>query len=122
MFAAVPLLCVLVQDAQPPAPAPSPRRQELSIFDAIHAALEHDLTLKIEQVSGDVSKYVYEGSWGAFDPVVRASLNYSDSEAERQSGLPPPQPPVFTIESERWDAGAGLNLPLTTGGAFDLSF
>lgn len=121
LAAALVLLGLAPQDAAA-APVPAPRRIELSIDQAIGAALENDLGLQIEEVSGDIALYGYEASWGVFDPLWRVGFEAIDSESEQQSFQPPPVPPVFTIESQRWNFDTGLNYPLTTGGAFDLSF
>jgi outer membrane protein len=120
LAAALVLLGLAPQDAAA-APLPAPRRVDLSLDQAIAAALENDLTLKIEEVSGDISLYAVEASWGVFDPLFRAGFEAVDSETEQQSFQPPPLPPLFTIESQRWIFDTGLNVPLMTGGAFDLA-
>jgi outer membrane protein len=121
MIAAVALLLLAVQNSAPAAPLTTPAAVQLSLEEAIRNALENDLSLEIEEATGEVTRYVYESSWGTFDPLLRAGLDYGHSESERQSGLPPPLPPVFQIDSESWTASTGINFPLLSGGAFDLS-
>ncbi len=120
MFA--PLLAILfvsptaVLRAQ--APTADVRPLELSLADAVATALENDLSLKIEQVSSEISRYTFNSSWGAFDPLLRASASFEDSKQE----INQPYIPVPSIDSKSTVFSTGVNYPLTTGGAFDLSF
>jgi outer membrane protein TolC len=111
-LATLPAAQVASQDPTPPA------RVELSLLDAARTALENDLSLKLEENNAEVSQYTYEGSWGSFDPVFRADASYADVENRNNN-------PFFTIDSiksQTMEIGSGLNLPLLTGGAVDLSF
>lgn len=125
MWTPVVLCCALwgvflpQEGAQAPAAAPvtSPAGLELSLSDAVRTALANDLSLKVEEVTAEVSEFSFEGSWGKFDPSVRANAAFADVESRNNS----PFIPVASISSQTWQFDTGLNLPLLTGGAFDLS-
>lgn len=91
---------------------------DLTLLEAARIALENDLGLKLAENTAEVSQYTYEGSWGSFDPTWRANAGYSDNENRNNN-------PFFGIDSistQTLEVGTGLNLPLLTGGAVDLSF
>ncbi|MCC7013745.1 MAG: TolC family protein [Planctomycetes bacterium] len=113
-FAAVVLFVAsLPQDAT----VPSTGALQLRLDDALRTALENDLSLKIEDVAIDIAELEFRRGWGAFDPIARATAGYTNSER------PNTQPflPVSSIDSEVYSFGAGVNLPLLTGGSFDAS-
>lgn len=119
------VLSTLAQNQEPPAGAgQDPKlaaaplvRVELTLEQAVETALKNDLSLQIAEVAGDVARFNFEGSWGAFDPVARAGLSYSDNQS-----LPIQTPGgVFVIEEKQLQFDAGLTYPLSTGGNFDLS-
>ncbi|MBM3989303.1 MAG: hypothetical protein FJ294_15270 [Planctomycetes bacterium] len=91
---------------------------ELTLLEAARTALENDLGLKLTENSAEVSQYAYEGSWGSFDPTWRANAGYTDSENRNNN----PFFNINSINSQTLEIDTGLNLPLLTGGAVDLSF
>lgn len=99
--------------AQEPGPA-----LELTLLEAARVALENDLGLKLAENTAEISQYTYEGSWGSFDPTWRANAGYSDTENRNNN----PFFGIDSINSQTLEIGTGLNLPLLTGGAVDLSF
>ena len=99
--------------AQEPGPA-----LELTLLEAARVALENDLGLKLAENTAEISQYTYEGSWGSFDPTWRANAGYSDIENRNNN----PFFGIDSINSQTIEVGTGLNLPLLTGGAVDLSF
>ena len=99
--------------AQEPAPA-----LELTLLEAARTALENDLGLKLAETTAEISQYTYEGSWGSFDPTWRANAGYTDNENRNNN----PFFGIDSINSTTLELGTGLNLPLLTGGAVDLSF
>jgi outer membrane protein TolC len=111
------------QDPATPAPAPVPpaappaQALQLTLEEAVDTALANDLSLRIAEVAGDIARYNFEGSWGTFDPELRAGAGFSNNQSlpiQTQGG-------TFTIEEKRIDASAGVLFPLTTGGSFDAS-
>jgi len=97
--------------------APAKKPDELTLEQAVETALSNDLSLRIAEVAGDIARYNFEGSWGAFDPELRAVAGYSDNQSlpiQTAGG-------TFVIEEQRIDASAGVLFPLTTGGSFDAS-
>ena len=117
-----------VQDpAQTPAPTPTPSPAPsssqgpepvaMTLELAVETALANDLSLRIAEVAGDIARYNFEGSWGAFDPELRAAAGYQDNQSlpiQTAGG-------TFVIEEQRIDTSAGVLFPLTTGGSFDAS-
>lgn len=91
---------------------------QLSLDEAVRTALDNDLVLRIQEIQTEVAQYQALGSWGTFDPILTASAGLFDGEFESKSliqGAP-------VIEQQAWSAGAGLLLPITTGGSFSLTF
>ena len=117
--------------AQPPAPQAAPQGQgaqppagpvtlDLSVQQALDIALGNDLGLQIEALTTESARYRYEGSWGAFDPIVTADASYTDGEFETQRSQAITGASVF--EQQTQNLGAGLAFPLTTGGSFNFDF
>ena len=91
---------------------------ELSLEQALDVALRRDIGLKLQELAGDVARFSYEGSWGAFDPVVSMDASYTDSETEAFSAFQ--GTPV--IEEQSWRVDSSLLYPLTTGGDITLNY
>jgi len=113
-------LAVALPQSAPSVPAPADRAPafELTLLEAARTALENDLGLKLAETSAEISQYAYEGSWGSFDPTWRINAGYREDENRNNN----PFFGIDSIDSQQLDLGTGLNLPLLTGGAVDLSF
>jgi outer membrane protein TolC len=108
------------QQPTPPAPPAPPATLELTVEQALDIALGNDLGLQIEALTTETARYRYEGSWGAFDPVVTAQASYTDAEFETQRSQAITGASVF--EQDTQALGANLAFPLTTGGSFNFDF
>lgn len=91
---------------------------QLSLEDAVRAALDNDLVLRIQEINTEVAQYQARGSWGVFDPILTAAAGLSDAEI---IGFDPFVGPI-DAEEQGWSSGAGLLFPLTTGGSFNVTF
>ena len=88
----------------------------LTLEQALEIALRRDINLQIGELSVDVARFNYEGSWGAFDPVFSAQGSYTDAESELRSS-------IFgdvTIEDTTLFGETGVLFPLRTGGSFEV--
>lgn len=105
------------QAEQAPVDAPSVSLS-LTLEQAIETALANDLSLEAEEIQGEIARLRFEGSWGRFDPLFSASANWSRVENFPQlfGNL------LLNVSAERLDLATGINYPITTGGAFGLSF
>lgn len=119
-LAAVVLSLPLAAQDQPQTPSALATVGEiqLSLDEAVRTALDNDLVLRIQEIQTEIAQYEALGSWGAFDPILTASAGLSDDEFQASSNLQG----ASVIEQQGWDAGAGLLVPLTTGGSFGLIF
>jgi outer membrane protein TolC len=93
---------------------------QLSLEDAVRAALDNDLVLRITEINTEIAQYEARGSWGAFDPILTATAGLTDGEFK--SFDPNPNVGEFEADQQGWFGGAGLLVPLTTGGSFNLTF
>lgn len=91
---------------------------QLSLEEAVRTALDNDLVLRIQEIETEIAQYSTLGSWGAFDPILTASAGLSDDEFQATSSFQG----ASVIEQQGWNAGAGLLVPLTTGGTFGVIF
>jgi outer membrane protein TolC len=87
----------------------------ISLEAALEAALANDLGLALEGVNAEVASFTFAGSWGRFDPVVRASAAYTNSQVQQfvfaGGGFQ-----TIQFDAETKSASAGIDYPLTTGG------
>jgi outer membrane protein TolC len=93
---------------------------ELTLDEAVAIVLERNLELQLELLATEVARFNSYGTWGAFDPVASASLNYFESEQESSTNTEGGQ--GFVLEIERRSFQNNLNFPLVTGGNLDLEF
>ena len=90
----------------------------LSLADAIRISIENNIGLEIQEVTTEIARFDYLGSWGAFDPLFSVTGRYTDAET-----------PVFdvlqgvdTAEDDTLLLDSSLSWPLKTGGSFDVSY
>jgi len=91
----------------------------LSLEGAIEAALANDLGLALEGVNAEAASFTFAGSWGRFDPVVRASAAYTNSQVQQfvfVGGGAGGGFQTIQFDAETKSASAGIDYPLTTGG------
>lgn len=104
-------------NAQGPNPGTAPVLR-LALPEALAIALQNSITLQIEEQETDVSRYVYIGSWGAFDPLLSALASVDDSEFQASS--------IFqgatVVDQSTQQFAAGLSFPLLTGGSLSFGF
>lgn len=115
---AAPLAAQDAQQPETPSALATVGEIQLSLEQAVNTALENDLVQRIQQINTEVALYEARGSWGAFDPILTASAGLTDSEFQAQNAFQGTN--VITLEG--WDASAGVFLPLTTGGSFNVLF
>ncbi len=101
-----------------PSPFASGDRLDLTLQDAVRIALENDLGLKQEELSAEVARYNYVGTWGAFDPVLRGSGRVVDSKIQPSTTLGGAQ----QLEFETQAGELGLDYPLITGGTVSVDY
>lgn len=118
----VTLALPLLQDSDR---GPTPRPAELtemnqdlalSLDQVLEIALQRDIGLQIGELSVDVTRFNFEGSWGSFDPVVTAQVSLADSQFELQSS-------IFgnsEIDDTTWFGQAAVEFPIRTGGSFSV--
>lgn len=113
------------------APDPPPRTLEepgsaggtvrvlnLTLAQAVDLALASDLGLGIQEEAVNLARFQFVGSWGAFDPVVRANAAYIDSESQARNQFAG----ATVVEEETWDVSGGLFVPLLTGGDLEATY
>jgi len=91
----------------------------LSLEAALEAALANDLGLALEGVNAEAQSFTFAGSWGLFDPVVRASASYTNSQVQQFVFVPNASGGDFQtiqFDAETKSASTGIDYPLTTGG------
>ncbi len=91
----------------------------LTLDDAVRVALQRDIGLQIQELGAEIARFDYEGSWGAFDPVLTASASVSDSTYRTDDAFSGGE---VDIDQSVLGVDTSLLYPLTTGGSFDLSF
>jgi len=119
LLSSVALLVPQPQDAAPPNPlAVSEPEAEvrLSLQQALDMALQRDLGLQMEELSAEVARFNYEGSWGAFDPVFNAQASVTDTDFEIQSSIFGSQ----EVNETTVFGEAGVLFPVRTGGSFEV--
>jgi outer membrane protein len=93
---------------------------QLSLEEAVRAALDNDLVLRITEIETEIAQYEALGSWGAFDPILTATAGFSDGEIAQFNE--DPDIGEFEADQQGWFGAAGLLVPMTTGGSFNLTF
>jgi outer membrane protein TolC len=91
---------------------------ELRLEDAWTMALANNITLARSALTEEIARYDAKGSWGAFDPVFDLSASYADGEQPQNN---PFVTGADVLQFDRREARAGLTVPVTTGGRFELS-
>jgi len=99
---------------------PAQEPLELTLEQALDIALANDLGLQIQALASDVTRFQYEGSWGAFDPVLTATAAVSDGEFESSRNAFFTGASVFEQDTQEFNTN--VMFPLTTGGSFTLDF
>ncbi len=99
-------------------PFTSGERRDLTLEEAVVVALQNDLGLQQEAIGAEIAGYNYVGSWGAFDPVVRAVGRLTDAESQPSTTLGGAQ--VLEVDVQALEFG--LNYPLITGGNLGLDY
>ncbi len=101
-------------------PLPQQRVLELSLEDAIRIVLEHNLELKLEDMTAEIARSDALGQWGSFDPTYRLSATYFDSEIEASTNTQGGQGNVLKID--RRSTNQSVNFPLLSGGSVELGY
>ena len=129
---AIGLLPLLVQDA-PPDPSPVPATAAdgvvpgaelpveplaMSLVEVLDLARTNNIGLRVEANAEQVRYYTHLGSWGAFDPLVAVTGSYTDTEQPATTSLAG----ADVVESDTLGLSASLQLPLRTGGRFELGY
>jgi outer membrane protein len=105
---------------QTPGDASNPRRLELSLDKAFQIAISNNLNLALGSLDEEVARLNALGSWGAFDPVLDISANYSDAEIPQANPFITGGVSVLDLKNE--SLSADLTLPTTSGGSFRAGF
>jgi len=100
-----------------PVPTQEGESVDLSLEQALRIALRRDLGLQIQELDTEIARYQYDGTWGAFDPVVTAGGSVTDGTFQINSS-------IFnnrSVDETTLQANLGLLYPLTTGGSFEFT-
>ena len=96
-----------------------PRVLRLSMADAVDLAVQNNLDLVLAQLEEDGLRLDYLSTWGSFDPLLEAGVNYVDSETPQ--ALPGLAGDVPVVNREFTNLNSSLSQLLTTGGRVTLS-
>lgn len=96
-----------------------PQVLRLSLDDAVELAVQNNLDLVLAQLEEDGLRLDYLASWGSFDPLLEAGINYTDSETPQ--ALPGLAGDVPVVDQEFTTLTGSLGQLLSTGGRVTLS-
>lgn len=96
-----------------------PRVLRLTLADAVDLAVQNNLDLVLAQLEEDGLRLDYLATWGSFDPLLEAGVNYVDSETPQ--ALPGLAGDVPVVNREFTNLNTSLSQLLTTGGRVTLS-
>ncbi len=96
-----------------------PQVLRLSLADAVDLAVQNNLDLVLAQLEEDGLRLDYLSTWGSFDPLLQASVNYVDSESPQ--ALPGLAGNVPVVNREFTNLNSSLSQLLTSGGRVTLS-
>jgi len=102
----------------PPVLPPSTDTLRISLAEAVLSALERNPDLAIRRLDPVIARTAVAEERAAFDPVLTASADYSESQIRRFLGSQP-QPYEITSELTGYAAGVSLRLPTGTTVALD---
>ncbi|MEM7516771.1 MAG: TolC family protein, partial [Planctomycetota bacterium] len=99
-------------------PTVGPNEYRISLSEALDLAVGSNLTLELETITTDISRFNARGSWGAFDWLVSATGRYTDGEQQGSTSLAGAD--VLEFDSQQFEFD--LSKPLRTGGNFAVNF
>ncbi len=95
---------------------------EMSLREAILAALTHNLSLRAERLRGASSALDVFASYGVFDPVLFSNFDHTDFEEPTSSQLDTGDTEIATITGKRTTFDAGVRSRFVTGLTAELRF
>jgi outer membrane protein len=92
----------------------SPQTRAISLQDCIAMALQHNLELRIERYNPELALFNLQGSYGAYDPLFRASAQYDYAKSGKtvfQSFNAPIEIPGQEKNTDTFSSSLGGLLP-----------